>query len=395
MCAVFLLDLLLRAYELKVYVPGIFFSKKKNSFTCEIEIHFFTFHWNQPEFLEAWAHHHSSLLGTLAKSKSGLLSYRNLHVIDHNSTNLYALDLLARLQRLGAGVRRVSGPFTEKGKELSEWMREFREGHSSENSRLAFLIPLDVDEYFLPGRQFCSEMQSTYSPNISQRAWKSLIYPIQSHQSAGHNIESLKTFQVLGNRPGALIKTASTARIKVNSYIPKIWQWYSPSTGNRDGKGYVDLIRPIYQNFLSSSKMSALRNPTVNMHYDIDNDCRNLSRKTLFSNKFFVATDQGNHYGFVKSDHTNVLIRNPEMRNKISPTSLHSRILHFSFLSWHRFQSKILRAKEEYDFRFRISHYGHCTGNGRHMCLEYIYFLHNGRISWKQNYVRNTIAKYW
>eukprot|EP00890_Picochlorum_soloecismus_P003804 jgi/Picsp_1/4424/NSC_06646-R1_hypothetical protein GMO_06380 [Gluconobacter morbifer G707] len=363
-----------------------------------IEIHFFTFHWNQPEFLEAWARHHSAILGSFAKSQSGVVgtgSYRNLHVIDHNSTNLYAIDLLARLQRLGAGVRRFSGPFTEKGKELSGWMREFREGQSSEKSRSTFLIPLDVDEFLLPRRHFCSEMQSISSPNVYQRAWKSLVIPVKSHQSAGDNRERLQTYQVSGNGPGVFVKTASTARIKMNSYIPKMWQWYPPSTSNRDGKGYLDLIRPKYQNFGSSSKMSALRNPKVDKYHDVDDDCRNVSRKTLFSSKFFLSTDQGNHYGFVTSDRTNIMVRNPETRNRNSPTSLHSAILHISFLSWHRFQSKILRAKEQYDFRFRLTHNGHCTGNGRHMCLEYRYFLHNGLISWKKKYLEDKIAKYW
>ena len=397
--AALLLNLLLYAYEFTLYVyDDIFFRKEKSD--CEIEIHFFTFHWNQPAFLEAWAEHHSSILGSLAKNRAVVqpYNYRNLHIIDHQSTNLYALDVLARLQRLGAEVRYFSGPFTEKGRALSGWMRQFRKGQSSGNSRSSFLIPLDVDEFFLPRQYFCSEIQSISSPKINQSAWKPFLLSFKSEQSVGHKGVRVEKYQPLKNGPGAFVKIASAARIKMNSYVPKMWQWFSPSTGGRAGKAYIDLIRPKYQDLAFLRKLRNVRNPRnpwVNQYNRLDDSYQNLSRKTLFSSKFFVATDQGNHHGFVASDHKTFMSRNPETRNKDSPTSLHSELLHMSLLSWHTFQSKIMRAKEEYDFGYRLSQNGDCTGNGKHMCLEYMYFLQNGLISWKKNYVKKAIEKYW
>lgn len=80
---------------------------------------------DESDILEDWILYHKYLFGE-----------ENINIIDHDSSD-GSIDII---KKHGVNYRNHSGPFHEKSKILSDWMKEERSG-------CEFLIPLDSDEF--------------------------------------------------------------------------------------------------------------------------------------------------------------------------------------------------------------------------------------------------------
>jgi hypothetical protein len=405
----------------------------------QIELFFFTFHRNQPGQLESWIRHHSSVLRTPCPESDaprifvsarktrknackqiarGGNMYHHLHVIDHKSDNLYAQDILHRAKILGVNVRHFSGPYMGKARQLSRWMRELRHNEkATESSKrsgfLRLLVPLDVDEYFiitgnLWNNAATSHKMKTESVDISgmRKTFMNLNNNPHIFEESNKNAAHASERRLLGGYPdGAHEDNENTFRQKESGRVMLRTQMMSPYMARPCSEPtcqgfstrpvntlasrltYVDWIRPIYHRPCSCLSHLFLVGD-IQQYFEAYVPKRrattNFTGKAMFDSKYFISTDQGNHFGTVATDFSDMLrVLKPE-KNQRNGRGSKSRtaaaaLFHLNHLSWQNFKTKVLRAASEYNFSHRIGQNGRCAGYGEHLCLEY-----------KHNYLQNS-----
>ena len=128
-----------------------FFLRTSLSVLCSLpciicEPHIYTFQRDEKELLLPWIAYHSRIVGS-----------RNLHIIDHSSTNLEVLQLLQTCKDEGMDVIHFQGDFKDKQHYLSRQMK-------SCSMNCTTLIPLDVDEFIVLGSTSSSNTHFVTDP---------------------------------------------------------------------------------------------------------------------------------------------------------------------------------------------------------------------------------------
>jgi hypothetical protein len=275
-------------------------------------VHLFLFHHEEPELLADWLQYHGAVFGL-----------KNLHIIDHQSSNTQICQVLALYRACGVEVVDFRLAFNKKSEALSSLMKQ----HNS-----SFLVPLDTDEFIFNPIRATSGTNGLIGINVDRDA----IFGV------------FKELAIDGRKYkfdfGYLVK-----------YDEETCQASLSFTDHRD---------PNYRRVTNHGYFS----------WSGDN-LPPVKRKTFYYSDGFINTDQGNHHGEVEHDmsHSNswfdpLVKANPAHYFQFTELSL----MHMIVPSYYGQKFKYIRGAEAYGHNERTN----CSrvGQGGSYCQQARFF---------------------
>ena len=256
---------------------------------------------DQPELLEDWLRFHAHVF-----------SAANIVIVDHQTTDPLAKQVLARAAAAGAEVIPYDGEFELKHKVLSRLMLSARD-------RADFLVPIDVDEFV--------------------GVWRPAN---QSYTFAKEAI--LHEFQQLP-RDGRKYK----------------FGWVNPHVCRHDVEAGR---RPAVYATKFPKRAAMIKSP------DVDNPTGCIS-KTFFPADTFIATDQGNHGGTVQRDKT-IPCQPGDCSSCFHTEEAHGlTLIHFGSrhsMTYANYREKMVRGAHSYNHEAKASERMCVSTQGSHYC---------------------------
>jgi len=113
-------------------------------------IKLFAFIKDEIDIIEDWLRYHSSIFGNEA-----------IHIIDHSSSD-GTEKILKEWKLKGIHLKTVNVPFKQKGKLISDWIKEVGDD---------YVIPLDADEFLI----YDNELTLSADANLIKQCFKELL----------------------------------------------------------------------------------------------------------------------------------------------------------------------------------------------------------------------------
>jgi hypothetical protein len=251
-------------------------------------VHLFLFQHEEHELLTDWLQYHGAIFGL-----------RNLHVIDHQSSDIKICRVLALYKACGVEVVDFGLAFDKKAEALSSLMKK----HNS-----SFLVPLDADEFIFKPIRAPSGATAPIGINVDRDAILGVFKDL--------TIDGRKyKFSF-----GYLVK-----------HDDETCQASVEFTKHRD---------PNYRRVMNHGYFSWTGDPLLP-----------VKRKTFYYSDGFISTDRGNHHGAVVHDKSHsssfsdrLVKANPEHYFQFTNLSL----LHMFFPSYYGQKFKYIRGAEAY-----------------------------------------------
>jgi hypothetical protein len=269
-------------------------------------VHLFLFHHEEPELLTDWLQYHGAVFGL-----------KNIHIIDHQSSDTKICRVLAVYKACGVEVVDFRLPFNQKSEALSSMMKQHN---------ISFLVPLDADEFIFKPIRATSGINGLIGITVDRDAILGVFKELA--------IDGRKYKFDFG-------------------YLVK----YDDETCHAS-LAFTDHRDPNYRRVTNHGYFS----------WSGDN-LPPVTRKTFYYSDGFISTDQGNHHGEVEHDmsHSNSwsdrhVKENPTHYFQFTNLSL----FHMFFPSYYGQKFKYIRGAEAY------GHHEHtnCSkvGQGRDYC---------------------------
>lgn len=236
------------------------------------------------------------LLADWLQYHSYLFGISNIHIVDNGSQNSLICKLLALYQSCGLHLRRHHGAFSLKHRTMTEVMREYRTNDT-------FLVPIDADEFITLGHfQNKTIVNYTYSRNDILPAFAKL--PVDGRKYKFNDSKYI-----------VFDKEVCDASIAQG-----------------------DIPDPRYRRVMHGG-------------YAYHTRYKPYEYKTFYFSKGFLATDQGNHFGFVAHDEGHYH-NNPMVVDNLEHFFMHSDLVlfHFAASSYYVLKKKVLRAAHSYNY---------------------------------------------
>lgn len=252
-----------------------------------------------------------------------LFGTANLHVVDNASQNVHICKLLALYQRCGLHIRSHHAAMSLKHRTMTDFMREY---HNN-----TFLVPIDADEFIA-----LAEFQ-------------------HNHTIANYTYASDRIMKEFSKLPvdGRKYKFHESKFVVFDKEVCEA----------SIDKG--DFYDPHYRRVMHGG-------------YAYHTKYKPFEYKTFYYSKGFLATDQGNHHGFVEHDERHygnnpLVLENPEHFFAYSDLVL----FHFATSSYYGTKKKVLRAAHSYNYTDATN----CSlvHTGKHYCVPAKAFRANNK----------------
>ena len=142
-------------------------------------VHLFVFQKDEPELLFPWILYHSRIVGL-----------KNLHIIDHNSTNMEVVRILQACEKHDVDVDYFTESFASKQHVISAKMKAY-------HNESSLLIPLDTDEFIVSLVNSSNVNQFSAKSQVIRRNLMRLPY-------GSHKLKFNGSFQAVSTMTGSV-----------------------------------------------------------------------------------------------------------------------------------------------------------------------------------------------